>query len=104
VESVQRLAGVRVAGVASAVAGVDLPVGVEEEDHEGQVVVELEEAEVGVVDSGQPDTDELVGDVFDAVETDNLPVKLTTVRSGDAPHDHHDRLAGSSRLGLARVE
>jgi hypothetical protein len=82
------LAAVGVFAVAAAVAGVNLPLGVEEEHREGQVVVELEEVQIEVVDARQPDADEALGDVFDLLQTDNLPVKLTAGRSGlAAQHD-----------------
>src|SRR5207248_8220964 len=78
--------------------------GVEEEDHEGQVVVELEQVQVFGVNAGQPDADEPVGEVFEAFQTDNLPVKLAAVRSGDAADDHHERLAGLQGLGPALLK
>ena len=57
-----------------------------------------------MVNAGQPDADELVGRVLDALETDNLPVELAAVRSRHAPKDHHERLAAAVRLRLALLE
>jgi hypothetical protein len=98
------LAPVGVFAVPAAVAGVNLALGVQEEDRERQVVVELEQVQVEVIDAGQPDADELVGDVVDALQTDNLPVKFAAVRSGLAAQDHHERLAGPARLGLPLLQ
>jgi hypothetical protein len=98
------LAAVGVFGVAAAVAGVDLPLGVQEEDREGQVVIEVEQVQVEVVDARQADADELVGDVVELLQTDNLPVKLPAGRSGVAADHDHQRLAGLARLGLALFE
>jgi hypothetical protein len=81
-----------------------LLVRVQEEDHERKVVIELEQFQVDVVDAGQPDADKPIGEVFDARQTDNLPVKITAARSGHTPHDDHERLAGRSRLSLARAQ
>jgi hypothetical protein len=95
---------VGVDAVPAAVAGVHLPFGVQEEDRERQVVVELEQAQVQVIDAGQPDADEVVGDPLKALQTDNLPVKLPAVRSGHAAQDHHERLAGLPGPGLPLLQ
>jgi hypothetical protein len=47
-----------------------------------------------IVDSHQPYSDELIRHVFDCLETDNLPVKVTAVCSGLAPDDHHQGHTG----------
>jgi hypothetical protein len=100
----ERLAAVGVFAVAAAVAGVDLPLRIQEEDGEGQVVIELEEVQVEVIDAREPDADEALGDVFDLLQTDNLPVKLAAGRSRLAAQHHHQRLAALARLGLALFE
>jgi hypothetical protein len=74
---------------------------IHEENHHGQVVIEFEQLEVGGVDAREPDTDELIGDVFDLLETDNLPVKLAAVNSRHAAHEDHHGLAGFLRQRLA---
>jgi hypothetical protein len=91
-------------GVATAIASIDPAVGIEEEDHEGQVVVELEQVQVEVVDARQTDPDELVSNVFDLFETDNLPVKKMAVRSRDAAHDDHQWLAAFARPVLPLLQ
>jgi hypothetical protein len=60
----QRLAAVGAGGVPAAVAGVDLLLGVQEEDHERDIVVELEEIQIFVIDARKPDADEPVGEIF----------------------------------------
>jgi hypothetical protein len=69
-------------------------VGVEEEHHERQVVVELKQAQVRVVDARQPNPDELIAEVFNAVKTNNLLVEIPAVTSGDAAEGDHQGLAG----------
>jgi len=98
------LAIIGTAGGAAAVAGVDLFLGIHEEDHERQVVVEVEQIQVQVVDARQADPDELVGDVFDVLQTDNLPVKFMASRSRLAADDDHERLAAFARQGFAFFE
>ena len=96
-----RDAGLGVGRVAAAVAAVDRLVGVQEEHVPGQVVVELEAAQVHPGDLDQADADELVGDFGDVlVETNNLLVDRGAVASGLAAEDEEDRLAGPLRLGL----
>jgi len=95
-QALQGHAALGAGGVAAAVAGVDFLVGVQKEDHEGQVVIELEEAQVGEVDAREANADELFGLGLDLVETDNLPVKFMAVRSGDAAEDDHEGLAGAA--------
>jgi hypothetical protein len=90
--------------VSPAIPGVYFPFGVQEKDHQRQVVVEFEQVQVDAVEAGQPDANELVGEVFDAFETDYLPVKLPASNSRIAPQDHHERLGVFSRLGLAFLE
>jgi hypothetical protein len=41
---------------------------------------------------------------LELLETDNLPVELTAVRSGLTPDDNHERFAGLARLGEAFIE
>jgi hypothetical protein len=77
---------------------------VDEEDHESQVVIEVEEVQIQRVNPREADANEFVCKVFDALETDNLPVKFPTVRSRDAPHDHHHRLARLLRLLLTLAQ
>jgi hypothetical protein len=103
-EAVQGLAVVGVPGVAAAVAGIDFALGVEKEHDEGEVVVELKQIQVEIVDARQPNADELVGGVFDSLETDNLPVEIIAVNSRHAAQDRHERLARLFRLGLALGE
>jgi hypothetical protein len=103
-QTLQRLAAVSTLGVAPSVARVNLLLGVHKEDHERQVVIELKEVQVQRVDARQADADELLGKVFDALQTDNLPVKLSAVRSRHAPQDHQERLASLARQSLAFLE
>ena len=88
-QSGQLLAFVRVLFTATAVARVDPFVGTEKHHPERQVVVEIEDLQVEWFDRREPDSHELIGDVFDLFETDNLPVEFGTVASGHAPHDDH---------------
>lgn len=81
-KSGERLTFVGPGDIAAAVARVQFAVGVEEEDGEGEVVIEIEDVEVEGVDVGKPNEDELVGDFADLLETDNLPVEGSAVRSG----------------------
>jgi hypothetical protein len=90
--------------VSPPVPGVYFPLGAQKKNHQRQVVIELELVEVDAVEAREPDADELVGEVSDAFETDNLPVKLAARDSGIAPQDHHERLAVLPRLGLALLE
>ena len=80
------------------VASVDFLFCIQEEDHECEVVVEIKQIEVHIVDAGQPNSNELIGDIFDLFQTDNLPVKLSAVNSRDATKNHHKGL--SALLGL----
>jgi hypothetical protein len=91
-------------GVSAAVTGVYFPLGTQEKDHQCQVVIKLEQVEVDAVEARQPDANELIGEVLDAFETDNLPVKLATGDSRVAPQDDHERLAALAPLGLTLVE
>jgi hypothetical protein len=100
----QGLAPVGVLGIAAAVAGVDLPLGAQEEGHEGQVVVELEEVQVEAVDARQADADELLSDTPEAFQTDNLPVKVVAGRSGDATQEDHNWSAGPACLVQALLQ
>jgi hypothetical protein len=100
-ESLQRLPIVGIVSVSAAVAGINALVGVQEEHHEGQVVVEFKQVQVHRIDACQPNPNELVGDFFDALQTDNLPVKIMTRRSRHTAQDHHERLAGPARLGFS---
>jgi hypothetical protein len=90
--------------VSSAVPGEYLPLGAQKKDHQRQVQIKLEQVEVDAVEARQPDANELVGEILDAFETDNLPVKLAAGDSRVAPQDHHEGLASLVRLGLAFLE
>jgi hypothetical protein len=98
------MTAIRTFGVPSAVASVDLFFGVQEKDHERQIVVEFEEVQICIVDAGQANPDEVVGDVLDALQTDNLPVKFMARCSRHAANDHHERLAAAPRQGFALLE
>jgi len=64
-------------------------------------VIELEPAQIHPRDLHEADADEPVGEVSDGlVETNNLLVNGRAVRSGFAPKDEEDWLAGPLRLGL----
>jgi hypothetical protein len=90
----QRQPALGALAVATAVAAQDALVGVEEEDEEVQVVVVVEQAQVQPGQARQPDQDELRGDVGNAgVQTSNLLVKSTAVRSGLAAQDDEHRPA-----------
>ncbi len=93
-EAFQRLAVVRIVGISATVAGVNLFLSVHEKDHERQVVVELEQIEIGVVNAREAHANKLIGDVFNLLKTDNLPVKYSAVKSRHATHDDHERLVG----------
>src|SRR5262249_19525326 len=73
---------------------VNLFLCVHEKDHERQVVVELEQIEIDVVNAREAHANKLIGDVFDLLKTDNLPVKYGAVKSRHATHDDHERLVG----------
>src|SRR5262245_36072950 len=103
-ESSRRLPSIGAKSVSSAISGVDFSICVQEKEHQRQVEVELEQVEVDLVEAGQPNANEFVGEVFDAFETDNLPVKLPASDSRVAPQNHHERFAVFSRLGLAFLE
>ena len=96
-EPFERLAIVGVFAIASPIAGVDLFVGRQEEDHEGQIVIELEEIQVGLIDAAQTHADELVGFGLYVLETDNLPVEFAAIPSRNAAKHDHDRHARLSR-------
>jgi hypothetical protein len=96
----QRLAFVGVLGIASAIAGVDFFLGVQEKDDERQVVIELEQVEIDRINAGDPNADEVIGDVVEVLQTDNLPVKVAAGDSRHAAQDHHERLAALPRQGL----
>jgi hypothetical protein len=81
-----------------------MPVGVEEEVHQGEVIVEVEQIEIQVVDTRQPDANELIGNIGQSFESDNLPVEDATGRSRHAADGDHERLAGPARLGLSGFE
>src|SRR5262249_52394439 len=100
----QRLAIVGIDGVAAAVTAVHLAGFVEEEHHQGQIEVELEQAQIHALDPGQAHAHKVVGDAFDALETDNLPVKLKAVNSRHAANDDHEGFARFARLLLALGE
>jgi hypothetical protein len=51
-----------------------------------------------LIDSSEPNANEAIRYRFDCLETDNLPVKFPTLRSGLAPDDDHDGHTGL--LGL----
>ena len=88
----------------SAVPGVNLFLRAQEEDHERQVVVEFKEVQIQIIDTSQPNPYELVSNVFDALETDNLPVKFMASRSRHAPHHDHERFAARPRQGFALLK
>jgi hypothetical protein len=92
------LPGIGTRGIAAAIARVDLLVGVHQQDYHGEIVIELEEAEIDGIDARQADADEFIGNVANAFQTDNLPVKLFAVHSGDAAQDNHQWLARFLRL------
>jgi hypothetical protein len=87
-----------------AVAGVDPVLRIQEEDREGEVVIETEQVQIEVVDVAQADQDELGGEAFDLFETDNLPVKAAAVASVEASKHDHDRLAGRLCLLLCCLQ
>src|SRR5207302_8994666 len=85
-----------------AVAAVNRPVCVYEEDGEGKVVVELEKREVKRVGLHQPDADKLVHQTGHfGIATNQLFVKSAAVHSRDATDDDQQRLAGARGLGEA---
>ena len=57
-----------------------------------------------IVYSSQSHANELIGNIFHIIETDNLPVEFTAVRSGLAANDDHERHAALSRLRPPLVE
>src|SRR5262249_42289583 len=65
---------------------------------------ELKEIEVEVIDPRQTHAYELIGQVFDLLQTDHLPVKFPASRSRHAAQDHHERFAAPPRFGLARFQ
>jgi hypothetical protein len=62
----RRLFVIGALAITATVASVDFLFRVQEEDHECEVVVEIKQIEIHVVDASQPNTNELVGDIFDA--------------------------------------
>jgi hypothetical protein len=88
-EARQRLPPVGAGAVPAAVAGVDFPLRAQEEDHERQVVIEVEEVQVEVINARQPDADELLGDALEAFQTDNLPVEFAAGQSRLTAQDNH---------------
>jgi hypothetical protein len=101
VETCQGHARFRAGSVAAAVAPVNPLVRVQEEHHEGQIEVEFEQVQIRAVHARQANPYELVGEVFDAIETNNLLVEIPAVASGDAAEHQHDRFAGLAREPLA---
>jgi hypothetical protein len=98
------LACVGIFRVPSSVPGVNPFLRVQEEDHKRQVVIEIEQIQVQLVDARQPDPDELVGNIFEAFQTDNLPVKFQARRSRHAAYDDHERFAALSRQVFALLK
>jgi hypothetical protein len=86
----QRLSFIGAFAVAPAIAAVDFLILVQEEDHESEVVIELKQVQVHAVDTRQPNPHELVGDLADAFQTDNLPVKFSAIDSRHAAKHHHE--------------
>src|SRR5205814_3408598 len=85
-----------------AVAAVNRPVRVHEEDGEGKVVVELEKREVKRVGLHQPDADKLVHQTGHfGIATNQLFVKSAAVHSRDATDDDQQRFAAARGLGQA---
>ena len=95
---------VSVGGVAAAVTGIDLFLGIQEKNHHRQVIVEVKQIEIQLIDPSQPHANELFRNVFQTLETDNLPVKLTAIRSRLAPKYNHERFAGPPRFRLAFLQ
>src|SRR5262249_44260371 len=83
---------------------VNFLVGIEEEHHEGEVVIELEEVQIEVVDARQADANELISQLFDLLQTDNLPVENVAIDSRHTAQDDHQGFAGLPRLCPALVE
>jgi hypothetical protein len=92
------LAFVRPFGVAAAVSAIDLLLGVQKEDHEGQIVVELEQVQVDILNARQAHAHKFVGAVFDAFQTDNLPVKCLAGNSRHAAEHNHERFSAFRSL------
>ena len=85
-----------------AVAAVNGPVRIQEEDREGKVVVELEKREVKCVGLHQPDADKLVHQSGHAwIATNQLFVKSAAVHSRNTTDEDQHRLAGARGLGQA---
>jgi hypothetical protein len=61
----------------------------------------VKQVQVEAVDLRQADTNEAVGQIANAFETDNLPVKGAAIASRRAPHHNHQRLAALLRTLLA---
>src|SRR6516162_7432047 len=103
-QTLQGLATVGALRIAAAVARVDVLLGVEEKDHEREVVVEFKQVQIKVVDARKANADELVGNAIQVCQTDNLPVKFSAGRSRQTPDNHHERLAALFRLGKTLIE
>jgi hypothetical protein len=81
-----------------------LPLGVQEEHHQRQIVIEFKKIEVLVIDARQADAHELIREVLDALQTDNLPVELSAGASRHTAHHYHQGLAALPRLRFAFLE
>jgi hypothetical protein len=98
------MTAIRTLRIPTAIASIHLFLGIQEEHHEGQVVVEFKEVQIQIVDPRQPDPHELVRDVLEVLQTDNLPVKFMASRSRHAANDNHEGLAADARQGFAFLE
>jgi hypothetical protein len=87
--------------VSPSIPGVYFAIVVQKKDHQCQIIIEFEKVEVDIVESSQPDANELVGKVFYAFETDHLPVEFPASDSRIAPQDYHKWLGAFSGLGPA---
>jgi len=88
-------------GRAGAVATVDRPVLVEEERAPGLVIVELEQAQIDIIDRDDAHTDELVLERLQFIaRTNNLFVNILGGCSGDAAEHDEQWLAGGPGLGV----
>ena len=86
--------GARLAARAGAVSPVNRPIRVHEERAPGLVIVELEQAQIDIINRDDAHTDELFLERFQLIAgTNNLFVKLVGGPSGDAAEHDEQRLA-----------
>ncbi len=97
----QRIPRIGALGVSATETAVNQAVGVQEKRGPRQIVVEVEDIEVGAGDAHQTNPHESVGHLGDFFQTNNLLVPLIAIPSGITAKHEKNRLARLPRGGLA---